>query len=45
MPSLLLRYVELGGCPRAGGEGPASAHSKDIRFFDIAKDSIRIGRR
>jgi circadian clock protein KaiC len=44
---LLLRYVELAGQFKrviSVVKVRASNHSKDIRFFDIAKDSIRIGK-
>ncbi|MDB5742895.1 MAG: putative circadian clock protein KaiC [Polaromonas sp.] len=43
---LLLRYVELAGQFRrvvCVVKVRASAHSKEIRFFDIEDDSIRIG--
>jgi circadian clock protein KaiC len=43
---LMLRYVEIGGQFRrvvSVVKVRASAHSKDIRFFDIAHDSLRIG--
>jgi circadian clock protein KaiC len=44
---LLLRYVEIGGQFRrviSVVKVRASDHSKDIRFFDIAKDSVKIGK-
>ncbi|MEO8014442.1 MAG: ATPase domain-containing protein [Polaromonas sp.] len=44
---LMLRYVELGGQFKrviSVVKVRASDHSKDIRFFDIAKDSIKIGK-
>lgn len=44
---LMLRYVEIGGQFRrvmSVVKVRASAHSKDICFFDIAKDSIVIGK-
>jgi circadian clock protein KaiC len=43
---LMLRYVELDGQFRrvvSVVKVRASAHSKDIRFFDIANDNIQIG--
>ena len=43
---LLLRYVELAGQFKrviSVVKVRASNHSKDIRFFDITKDSINIG--
>ena len=43
---LMLRYVEIGGQFRrvlSVVKMRSSAHSKDIRFFDIAQDSLRIG--
>ncbi|MDB5868943.1 MAG: putative circadian clock protein KaiC [Polaromonas sp.] len=43
---LMMRYVEVGGQFKrvmSVVKVRASAHSKDIRFFDIAKDSIMIG--
>jgi circadian clock protein KaiC len=44
---LLLRYVEIGGQFKrviSVVKIRASDHSKDIRFFDIAKDSVKIGK-
>lgn len=43
---LLLRYVEIGGQFKrviSVVKVRASDHSKDIRFFDISRDSIKIG--
>jgi circadian clock protein KaiC len=44
---LMLRYVEVSGQFKrvlSVVKVRASAHSKDIRFFDIAKDSVVIGK-
>lgn len=44
---LVLRYVEIGGQFKrviSVVKVRASNHSKDIRFFDIARDSIKIGK-